>query len=187
MTLLTWVLVFIFIFPVLWMIVTSFKTEGQAASFPPSFFFTPTLENYVAVFDRDMGLYLLNSLFVSVGSTIAVMGLAIPAAYALSVRPIGKWQDALFFFISTKFMPVAASIIPVFLLLRTLGLLDNLWALGVLYIGINLPLAVWMMRSFFSEVPSAVVEAAQIDGAGSAASCGWCRCPSPPPEQLPPR
>ena len=94
------------------------------------------------------------------------MGLAIPAAYALSVRPIGKWQDALFFFISTKFMPVAASIIPVFLLLRTLGMLDNLWALGVLYIGINLPLAVWMMRSFFAEVPRAVVEAAQIDGAG---------------------
>ena len=113
-----------------------------------------------------MGLYLLNSLFVSVLSTVAVMALAIPAAYALSVRPIGKWQDALFFFISTKFMPVAASIIPVFLLLRTLGLLDNLWALGVLYIGINLPLAVWMMRSFFSEVPRAVVEAAQIDGAG---------------------
>ncbi len=112
-----------------------------------------------------MGLYLANSAAVSILSTVAVMALAIPAAYALSVRPIGKWQDALFFFISTKFMPVAASIIPVFLLLRVLGLLDNLWALGVLYIGINLPLAVWMMRSFFAEVPLAVVEAAQIDGA----------------------
>ena len=81
------------------------------------------------------------------------MLLAIPAAYALSVRPIIRWQDGLFFFISTKFMPVAASIIPVFLLLRTFGLLDNLWALGLLYLGINLPLAVWMMRSFFAEVP----------------------------------
>ena len=92
------------------------------------------------------------------------MGLAIPAAYALSVRPIGKWQDALFFFISTKFMPVAASIIPVFLLLRSLGLLDNLWALGAL-LGINLPLAVddalVLLRG-----ARAVVEAAQIDGAG---------------------
>ena len=166
MTALTWVLVFIFIFPVLWMIITSFKTEADAAAFPPSFFFDATLDRYAEVFRRGMGLYLLNSLFVSVGSTIVVMGLAIPAAYALSVRPIGKWQDALFFFISTKFMPVAASIIPVFLLLRSLGLLDNLWALGVLYLGINLPLAVWMMRSFFSEVPRAVVEAAQIDGAG---------------------
>jgi polyol transport system permease protein len=164
-TLLTWVLVFLFFFPVLWMIVTSFKTEGQAATFPPEFFFTPTFDRYAAVFDRGMGLYLLNSLFVAVLSTVVVMLLAIPAAYALSVRPIGRWQDGLFFFISTKFLPVAASIIPVFLLLRSVNLLDNLWSLGLLYLGINLPLAVWMMRSFFAEVPRAVVEAAQIDGA----------------------
>ncbi len=164
-TLLTWVLVFLFFFPVLWMIITSFKTEGQAASFPPQFLFTPTLDGYAAVFDRGMGLYLLNSFFVAVLSTVVVMLLAIPAAYALSVRPIGRWQDALFFFISTKFMPVAASIIPVFLLLRSVNLLDNLWSLGLLYLGVNLPLAVWMMRSFFAEVPIAVVEAAQIDGA----------------------
>jgi sorbitol/mannitol transport system permease protein len=164
-TLFTWVLVFLFFFPVLWMVVTSFKTEGQAASFPPEFFFTPTFDRYAEVFERGMGLYLLNSLFVSVLSTVVVMLLAIPAAYALSVRPIGRWQDGLFFFISTKFLPVAASIIPVFLLLRSVNLLDNLWSLGLLYLGINLPLAVWMMRSFFAEVPRAVVEAAQIDGA----------------------
>jgi sorbitol/mannitol transport system permease protein len=164
-TLLTWILVFLFFFPVLWMIVTSFKTEGQAASFPPEFIFTPTFDRYAAVFDRGMGLYLLNSLFVAVLSTVVVMLLAIPAAYALSVRPIGRWQDGLFFFISTKFLPVAASIIPVFLLLRSVNLLDNLWSLGLLYLGIDLPLAVWMMRSFFAEVPRAVVEAAQIDGA----------------------
>ena len=120
---------------------------------PPPFFFEPTLDSYAAVFDAAWACYLLNSLFVSVLLHRRRDALAIPAAYALSVRPIGKWQDALFFFISTKFMPVAASIIPVFLLLRTLGLLDNLWALGLLYIGINLPLAVWMMRSFFAEVP----------------------------------
>lgn len=165
-TLLTWVIVFVFFFPVLWMILTSFKSEGAAASFPPQIISDPTLDRYAEVFRRGMGLYLANSAALSILSTVLVMGLAIPAAYALSVRPIGKWQDALFFFISTKFMPVAASIIPVFLLLRALHLLDNLWALGVLYIGINLPLAVWMMRSFFDEVPIAVVEAAQIDGAG---------------------
>ncbi|HET9872590.1 MAG TPA: carbohydrate ABC transporter permease [Propionibacteriaceae bacterium] len=164
-TVITWVLVLLFFFPVLWMILTSFKNEGAAASFPPQLFVDPTLDRYAEVFRRGMGLYLANSAAVSILSTIVVMGLAIPAAYALSVRPIGKWQDALFFFISTKFMPVAASIIPVFLLLRSLNLLDNLWSLGVLYLGINLPLAVWMMRSFFAEVPRAVVEAAQIDGA----------------------
>lgn len=164
-TLLTWVIVFVFFFPVLWMVITSFKTEGAAASFPPQFVFEPTLDRYAEVFRRGMGLYLANSFALSVLSTVVVMALAIPAAYALSVRPIGRWQDALFFFISTRFLPVAASIIPVFLLLRSIGALDNLWALGVLYLGINLPLAVWMMRSFFAEVPRAVVEAAQIDGA----------------------
>lgn len=164
-TALTWLVTLVFFFPVLWMILTSFKSEGVAASFPPKIIPDWTLDRYVNVFDRGMGLYLANSAAVSILSTIAVMALAIPAAYALSVRPIGKWRDALFFFISTKFMPIAASIIPIFLLLRVAGLLDNLWALGVLYIGINLPLAVWMMRSFFAEVPIAVVEAAQIDGA----------------------
>lgn len=164
-TALTWLVTFVFFFPVLWMVLTSFKSEGVAASFPPQIIPDWTLDRYAEVFRRGMGLYLANSAVVSVLSTIAVMALAIPAAYALSVRPIGKWRDALFFFISTKFMPVAASIIPIFLLLRVAGLLDNLWSLGVLYIGLNLPLAVWMMRSFFAEVPRAVVEAAQIDGA----------------------
>jgi sorbitol/mannitol transport system permease protein len=164
-TVLTWVLVFLFFFPVLWMVFTSFKTEAAAAQFPPSFITELSFDRYAEVFERGMGLYLANSAVLSIGSTIAVMLLAIPAAYALSIRRIGRWQDALFFFISTKFMPFAAVIIPIFLLLRLLGLLDNLWALGVLYIGMNLPLAIWMMRSFFAEVPYAVVEAAQIDGA----------------------
>lgn len=165
LTVLTWVVVALIFFPVFWMIVTSFKTEGAAASYPPKLIDEFTLDRYAEVFRRGMGLYLANSAALSILSTIAVMAVAIPAAYALSVRPIGRWQDALFFFISTRFMPVAASIIPVFLLLRLLGMLDNLWALGILHIGINLPLAIWMMRSFFAEVPHAVVEAAQIDGA----------------------
>jgi sorbitol/mannitol transport system permease protein len=164
-TVLTWVVVFLFFFPVLWMIFTSFKTEQAAAEFPPSFITSLSLDRYATVFERGMGLYLANSAALSILSTVAVMALAIPAAYGLSVRRVKRWQDLLFFFISTKFMPIAASIIPVFLLLRVIGALDNLWALGVLYVGMNLPLAIWMMRSFFAEVPYAVVEAAQIDGA----------------------
>ena len=164
-TLITWIVVFLFFFPVLWMIITSFKSEGAAAAFPPSIIADFSFDRYAETFRRGMGLYLANSAALSILSTVVVMLLAIPAAYALSVRPIGRWQDALFFFISTRFMPVAAVIIPIFLLLRSVGLLDNLWSLGVLYLGINLPLAVWLMRSFFAEVPRAVVEAAQIDGA----------------------
>ncbi|GAB3759931.1 carbohydrate ABC transporter permease [Microlunatus parietis] len=161
----TWVLVFLFFFPVLWMVLNSFKSEAGAAAFPPKIIADFSFDRYGQVFERGMGLYLANSAAVSILSTLVVMALAIPAAYALSVRPIGRWQDALFFFISTRFMPVAASIIPVFLLLRVVGGLDNLWWLGALYLGINLPLAIWMMRSFFAEVPRAVVEAAQVDGA----------------------
>lgn len=165
-TALTWVLVLMFFFPVGWMIFTSFKTEAAAASSTPTIFTPLTFDRYHEVFRRGMGLYLLNSAAVSILSTVVVMLFAIPAAYALSVRRVRKWTDALFFFISTRFMPLAASIIPVFLLLQVLGLLDNLTVLGILYVGFNLPLAIWMMRSFFAEVPRAVVEAAQIDGAG---------------------
>ncbi|WP_353889780.1 carbohydrate ABC transporter permease [Galbitalea sp. SE-J8] len=164
-TLITWGLVVLFFFPVAWMVLTAFKPERQAATSPPTFLADWTLDQFAAVFNRDMAPYLINSLTASIASTVLVLLLAIPAAYALSIRPIVRVRDALFFFISTRFMPVAAGIIPVYLLLQGLGLLDNISALSILYVGINLPIAVWMMRSFFSEVPVEIVEAAQIDGA----------------------
>lgn len=164
-TLMTWCFVMLFFFPVLWMILTSFKPETQAATSPPTFFADWTMENFQAVFSSEMAPYLINSFSASLVSTVIVLMLAIPAAYALSIRPVVKVRDALLFFISTRFMPVAASIIPVYLILQSLDLLDNITALSVLYVGVNLPIAVWMMRSFFSEVPIEIVEAGQIDGA----------------------
>ncbi|MGC0239096.1 carbohydrate ABC transporter permease [Arthrobacter sp. SD76] len=153
------------LFPVAWMVFTAFKTERDAATTPPTFFAELTLENFAKVFDRGFAAYFTNSLSASLISTLIVMVLAIPAAYGLSVRPIRKWTDALFFLISTKFMPVAAAVIPIYLLLKNFGMLDNISALSMLYVGMNLPLAVWMMRSFLSEVPTEIIEAAQIDGA----------------------
>ncbi|WP_375388643.1 carbohydrate ABC transporter permease [uncultured Amnibacterium sp.] len=144
---------------------TALKSEQDAATSPPTIFVRLSLDQFAAVFDRGFAPQFINSLSASVGSTILVMLLAIPAAYALSVRPIPKWRDALFFFISTRFLPVAAGAIPLYLLLKQLGLLDNITALMVLYIGINLPLAIWRMRSFFSEVPGEIIGAAQVDGA----------------------
>jgi sorbitol/mannitol transport system permease protein len=164
-TAITWVIVVLFFFPVAWMVFTAFKTEGAAATSPPVFITPLSFDNFVAVFNRDIGPYLVNSIIASVASTLVVLVLAVPAAYALSIRPIKKVQDALFFFISTRFMPVAAGIIPIYLVLKSLGALDNITALSLLYVGINLPIAVWMMRSFFSEVPIEIVEASQIDGA----------------------
>jgi sorbitol/mannitol transport system permease protein len=98
-------------------------------------------------------------------STLIVLALAIPAAYALAIKPVVKWRDVLFFFISTKFLPVVASILPLWILARDLDLLNTRVVLIVLYTAINLPLAVWMLRSFFVEIPRELIEAAEIDGA----------------------
>lgn len=164
-TAMTWVLVLMFFFPIGWMVFTSLKSEGDAALIPPRFIADLNFDQYAIVFERGMGTYLLNSLTASVGSTVLVLLLAIPAAYGLSIRPIKKVRDVLFFFISTRFLPAAASILPVFFILKSLGALDNITAMALLYAAMNLPIAVWMMRSFFIEVPLEIVEAAQIDGA----------------------
>jgi sorbitol/mannitol transport system permease protein len=99
-------------------------------------------------------------------STLLVLLLAIPAAYALSIRPVRKWTDVMFFFLSTRFLPVVAGILPIYLFAQWSGLLDNIWLLVVLYTSMNLPIAVWMMRSFLAEVPVEILEAAAMDGAG---------------------
>ena len=166
LTILTWALGVLFVFPVFWMVLTSFKQESDAYTEDPTFLFTPTLDQYRLVFDGGLGPYLANSLIATVVSCLLVVVLAVPAAYALSVRPVRGTKDALFFFISTKMLPVVAAIVPIFVAAQQIHLLDNVWALVLLYSGMNLPIAVWMMRSFFQEVPSEVLEAAKVDGAG---------------------
>lgn len=165
LTVFTWLIAIGFFFPVAWMVLTAFKQESDAATNPPTFFFTPTLDQFKAVFDAGVGTALLNSLFVTTVSTIFVLLLGVPAAFALSLRPVKKTSDALFFFISTKMLPVVAVIIPLYVIVGQIGMLDNVWTLIVLYTSMNLPIAVWMMRSFFLEVPSELLEAAEIDGA----------------------
>lgn len=166
LTTLTWVLALVFFAPVAWMVLTSFKQENAAASNPPAFFFTPTLDQYKAVLESDAGPYFLNSLIATGVSTLLVIILAIPASYALSIRPVKKTNDVLFFFISTKMLPVVAVIMPIYVISGQLRALDSIWTLVVLYTAMNLPIAVWMMRSFFQEVPGEVLEAASMDGAG---------------------
>jgi sorbitol/mannitol transport system permease protein len=160
-----WIAAIIFFFPVFWMVLTSFKPESAAYTNPPKFIFHPTLSQYKAVFSAGMGPFLANSAVATVLSVALVLLLATPAAYALSMRPIAKWRDVLFFFISTKMLPVVAAIVPIYLAVRDIGLLDSIPTLIVLYTAMNLPIAVWMMRSFFLEVPSEILEAARIDGA----------------------
>jgi sorbitol/mannitol transport system permease protein len=133
--------------------------------------FSPTLDRYHDVTDTTSGLLsfreaFFNSFWVVTVSTLVVLLLAIPAAYALAIRPVPKWRDVLFFFISTKFLPVVAAILPLWILARNFDLLNTRLVLMILYTGMNLPLAVWMLWSFFREIPRELVEAAEIDGAG---------------------
>ena len=117
------------------------------------------------MFSAGSGPYLANSVIATVLSTLFVLLLAIPAAFAVSLRPVKKTPDVLFFFISTKMLPVVAAIVPIYVVVNQIGMLDNIWTLVVLYTGMNLPIAVWMMRSFFLEVPGELLEQASIDGA----------------------
>ncbi|MEO7942314.1 MAG: carbohydrate ABC transporter permease [Marmoricola sp.] len=163
---LTWTITIIFFAPVAWMVLTSLHIEADAATNPPSFLAKLTLGNYQALFDRGVAPFLINSAIASVGSTLLVLVLAIPAAYALSIRPVEKWTDVMFFFLSTKFLPPIAALLPIYLLVQKAGMLDNIFTLVILYTSMNLPIAIWMMRSFLAEVPVAILEAARIDGAG---------------------
>jgi sorbitol/mannitol transport system permease protein len=160
-----WAVVFVFFFPVLWMWLEGLKTEPQAASSPPTLFFLPTLSSFQDVLSGDFPPYFINSAFASLGSTFLVLLLGLPAAYALAIRPVKRTQDALFFFISTRFLPFAASLVPLYLLARDLRLLDNIFALTLIYTTINLPLGVWLLRSFLLEIPNDLFEAARVDGA----------------------
>jgi sorbitol/mannitol transport system permease protein len=160
-----WFAAIIFFFPVFWMVLTSFKPESAAYTNPPKFVFHPTLDQYKAVFSTGMGPFLANSAIATVISVLLVLLLATPAAYALSMRPGGRWGDALLFLKYTQKLPVVAAIVPIYLAVRDIGMLDSIPTLIVLYTAMNLPIAVWMMRSFFLEVPGEILEAARIDGA----------------------
>ena len=162
-----WVIGMLWIFPVAWTLLTSFKTEQDASA--------QTLHDGLS-FDRyseikqstegtlSLATAFTNSLVVVLVSTAVVMLLALPAAYALAIRPVPKWRDVLFFFISTKFLPIVASIFPIYVYAQKWDLIGTRTILIILYIAINLPLAVWMLRSFFIEVPRELIEAAEIDG-----------------------
>lgn len=172
---LAWVVGLIVFFPVLYMVLTGFKTEPAAVELPPKLIFWPTLENYQAVFGINFGPFFANSLIASLGSTLFVMLLAIPCAYGLAIHRPRGWKNILFFFISTRFMPPAGIIVPLYILYSDRGdpqllgfglnLLGSMQGLIILYIAMNLPIAVWMMRSFFEEVPADVIDAARLDGA----------------------
>jgi sorbitol/mannitol transport system permease protein len=165
-----WIIGILFVFPVVFMILTSLHSEADASTNPPSFFAPLTLSGYREFFGASSGASpwppLINSASASIVSTIIVILLAIPAAYALSVKPVEKWTDVMFFFLSTKMLPAVAGLLPLYIIAKSIGVLDNITFMIILYTAMNLPIAIWMMRSFLADIPPELFEAAALDGAG---------------------
>ncbi|MDB5055417.1 MAG: mannitol transporter permease [Bacilli bacterium] len=165
LSLCTYILALIYVFPLVWMFMTGFKQEGNAATMPPSLFFKPTMENFKLIWDAGASAFLWNSALVAVISTILALLFGVPAAYALAMYRLKKSDDILFWFISTKMLPAIGVVIPIYLVFKNLNMLDSVFTLILLYTAMNIPLVVWMMRSFFLEIPYETIEAAQVDGA----------------------
>lgn len=149
--------------PVLWLIITSFKTDPDALAMPPKILFSPTLEQYAAALNTFWAPF-MTSLLITGVSTILCLILGIPAAYALAFYESPRNQDILFWFISTKALPYVAVLVPLFIIFRTLRLLDTPWVLIIVFVGMNTPIVVWMMYQFMKNLPKGIIEAAQVDG-----------------------
>ncbi len=169
MTVVAWAVAFLIFFPILWMIITSFKTELEAFSTPPKFlFFQWTTENYTVVQERsDYVRYAMNSVILAGGATLLGLIIAIPAAWAMAFFPTRRTKDLLLWMLSTKMMPAVGVLVPIYLLFRTLGLLDTHIGLIVVLGLANLPIVIWMLFTYFKEIPKDILEAARMDGATS--------------------
>ena len=166
-TVAAWFFGFLIFFPILWMVLTSFKTELEAFATPPSFlFFEWTTENYATVQERsDYFHHALNSVIIAGGSTVIAALIAVPAAWSMAFAPTKRTKDILLWMLSTKMMPAVGVLVPIYLLFKNLGLLDSLSGLvAILCLG-NLPIVVWMLFTYFKEIPRDILEAARMDGA----------------------
>jgi len=159
------IIIIITLFPIYWMINTSLKFDKENLVFPPIFIPKElTSSNYFSVIESGGGPPLINSVVISLASTFITIFIAIPAAYSLA-RLNPKWGDNLALWIlSNRMLPPIATVIPLFLFLRTLGLLDTHLGLVIVYVAYNLPFAVWMLRGFLAEIPRDLEEAALVDG-----------------------
>ncbi|SRR5690606_5360393 len=169
-TALGWVVGLALFFPILWTFLTSFKTEGEAIANPPSLlFFQWTLENYVEVQSRSNYLkHVLNSVVISFGSTLIGIVVAVPAAWAMAFSPTKRTKDILMWMLSTKMLPPVGVLVPIYLIFRDWNLLDTRLGLTVVMTLINLPIIVWMLYTYFKEIPGDILEAARMDGASLA-------------------
>ena len=161
------VILTVWIFPIAWMALTSFKPASELAGLRPTFLFAPTIDNYIALF-RDYGYshFLRNSLLLASGTTIVSMLFACLAAFGLvnlharASAPVAMW------ILSLRMLPPIATVVPFYLLFNSAHLLDSYFGMVLAYLSFSLPFAIWMLQGFFAEVPRSLAEAAAADGAG---------------------
>ncbi|MEO0679484.1 MAG: carbohydrate ABC transporter permease [Pseudomonadota bacterium] len=167
-TALAWAIGLLIFFPILWTILTSFKTEAEAIASPPIFLgFSWTLENYAVVQERsDYMRFLINSVVIAGGSTLLGTLIAVPAAWSMAFVPSARTKDILLWMLSTKMLPAVGVLYPIYLGFISLGLLDTRIGLVIVLMLINLPIIVWMLYTYFREIPGEILEAARMDGAG---------------------
>ena len=166
-TVVAWAIGLLIFFPILWTILTSFKTEAQAISDPPVFlFFDWTLENYAVVQERSNYMrFLWNSIIIAGGSTLLGVMIGVPAAWSMAFVPSRRTKDILLWMLSTKMLPAVGVLYPIYLIFIELGLLDTRTGLVIVIMLINLPIIVWMLYTYFKEIPGEILEAARMDGA----------------------
>jgi sorbitol/mannitol transport system permease protein len=166
-TILAWVVAFLIFFPILWTIITSFKSELDAIAMPPKFlFFNWTLENYAEVQQRsNYRKFAFTSVVLSIGANLVGLIIAVPAAWSMAFAPGKRTKDLLMWMLSTKMMPAVGVLVPIYLLFKNLGLLDSLFGIGLVLMLLNLPLLIWMLYTYFKEIPNDILEAARMDGA----------------------
>jgi sorbitol/mannitol transport system permease protein len=162
-----WAVGLLIFFPILWTILTSFKTEAVAIADPPVFLgFDWTLENYSVVMERsNYARFLWNSIIIAGGSTILGLLVAIPAAWSMAFVPSRRTEDVLLWMLSTKMLPAVGVLYPIYLIFIKLGLLDTRTGLVIVLMLMNLPIIVWMLYTYFKEIPGEILEAARMDGA----------------------
>ncbi len=166
-TIVGWGAALLLFFPIFWMVLTSLKTERQAVMV--SLVFTPGIESYTDVLARANYVgFALNSVAISLGATILALLLAIPAAYAMAFHPTQRTRGTLLWMLSTKMLPPVGVLVPIYLLYRNAGLLDTRTGLIVMDTLSNLPIVVWMLFTFYKEVPTEILEAGRMDGARTA-------------------
>ena len=160
-----WVAGILMFFPIFWMALTSLKTELEAIAVPPTVIFDPTLENFSLIQERtDYTKFAWNSIITSVGGTALALAIAVPAAYAMAFFPGRRTKDILLWMLSTKMLPAVGVLMPIYLISQKLGLLDTRIVLVVIYAMINLPIVIWLLFTYFREIPKEILEASRMDG-----------------------